>query len=141
MSLHGVSFVSPQAQIRERLGGTDQGETGPLVFGVVTAGVRVVELALQHSYGTGQIPALLAGRREVEPGAACGVEDVLLGATTQRPCRAVWQLELDFELSCLFWIQGLRVVEAGVLRVRALTRSTAAEVARGIDGTVALHRE
>jgi hypothetical protein len=89
----------------------------------------VIDLARKHSNGAGDIPALLARRREIEAGAARGVEDVLLGAAAQRARRAVGQLELDRELLCLFWIQGLRVVEAAVFRVRPLTGSATAEVA------------
>ncbi len=89
MGLHGVSLIEAQAQVGARLGRADESETGLLVFGEVAAGAGVVELALEHSHGAGQVPALLAGGGQVETGAARGVEDVFVGTATQRSRRAV----------------------------------------------------
>src|SRR5713226_4523343 len=77
---HRVVLVGAESEVGERFGGTDQGEAGLFVLRVVAARVGVVECALEHADGAGQVPALLAGGGQFESVAAGGVEDVLLGA-------------------------------------------------------------
>jgi len=58
--LHGITLVGAQAKVRTGFAGADEREARRLVLGVVTAGIRVVDLARKHSNGAGDIPALLA---------------------------------------------------------------------------------
>ena len=99
MFAHRAGLVRAQSQVGQRLACADEREAILFVGGVVAARVGVVEPALDHLYGAGEIPALLAQAGQFDPRAPRGVEDMLLGAASDRFGAPVGELEFDPVLS------------------------------------------
>lgn len=89
---HRGCLERAQFQVGKRLRRADEREACLLVGGVVAPRVGVVEFALDHAHGAGEVPPLFtkAGKRQSR--AACGVEDMLIGAARNRCGAAIREL-------------------------------------------------
>lgn len=96
---HLVARVRAKPQVGQRFRRADQREAGLLVLRVVAASIGLIDPPLEHPYGAGEVPALLAGGGKLQPVPAGSVENVLLGAAPHGPGRAVRQLEHHLELA------------------------------------------
>jgi hypothetical protein len=115
--------MSPQAQVRAGPSGAEQGKAGLLIRRIESGGVPLIDAALPFEQcRTGEAPALMAERGQLEAGIERRVPYVLVGADGYGPLAAIGRNESYGEAGCCLCKQEMNLVSRFGFRESASVR-------------------